>query len=335
VRDHAHRSLALLMRIHRAHRAPVLIAPTGTFLKLCRRDAPRVVDDLLSLYRSGLAEPATTYLHEIDPFNISWMHLQEQIRRDHVYKTNLIGRPPTWFFTPNFAWHPAMDRLLATLGIKGVVLDSRHLASASTARAWKWSTDALGGVAATDTPPFVSPWEHRRLRTLEAETSCGLRLAFRDWPLTRALTFGNDAAIHRPGRDLPAHLADCEPQDLVILADDGDRIGPASRRGYEELLDTARHTVDWQALEEEEPPLPPVRELPAFSQPGFDELLRSSLDARVYWSLLDQIAAQSLDGPQLERLLALQEIFYPFWKGSGRRRWYLDAAIELLEEVQP
>src|SRR5215471_2193371 len=135
-----------MMRIHRAHKAPVLIAPTGTFLKLCRRDAPRVVEDLLALYGSGLAEPATTYLHEIDPFNISWEHLQEQIGRDHAYKTNLIGRPPTWFFTPNFAWHPAMDRLLAKLGIKGVVLDSRHLASASTARAWKWSADALGSV---------------------------------------------------------------------------------------------------------------------------------------------------------------------------------------------
>ncbi|HKE49865.1 MAG TPA: hypothetical protein VKE25_00005, partial [Actinomycetes bacterium] len=221
------------------------------------------------------------------------------------------------------------------LGIEGVLLDSRHLAAATTARAWKWSTDALGGVTATDTPTFVSPWEHRRLRTLSVGTSGGLRLAFRDWPLTRALTFGNDGAIHRPDRDLPALLTGCESQDLLVLADDGDRIGPVSRRGYEELLDVAEHRVDWQALRDEESPLPPLRELPGFSQPGFDQLLWTSLDARVYWSLLDQIAAQPIDGPQLERLLELQEIFYPFWKGASRRQWYLDAAIALLEEVQP
>lgn len=334
VRDHARRSLALLLRMHRERDAPVLIAPTATFMKLCARDAPEVIEDLLDLYRSGLADLAVTYMHEVDPFSISWAHLRQQIRRDHAYKAQAIGEPAVWFFAPNFAWHPAMDRVLASLGVGGVVLDSRHLSSAASARAWKWAADDLGGVSATDTPPFVSPWEHRRLRTLTAADGSQLRLTFRDWPLTRAITFGNQAAIHMPDRNLSAHFSDCEPHDLIVLADDGDRIGPASRRGYEELLDRAGSTVDWRALRGEHSPLPPLRELPAFSQAGFDELLRTSLDARVYWSLLSQLAAYPLTEQQLERLLALQEVFYPFWKGCGRRRWYLDAAVTLLEEVQ-
>ena len=335
VRDHAYRSLALLMRIHRTHQARVLIAPTGAFLKLCRRDAPEVLDDLLDLYSSGIAEPATTYFYDVDPFSISWSHLEEQVRRDHAYKEELIGRQPAWFFAPSFAWHPASDKLLTTLGIRGALLDSRHLASATTARAWKWSTDPVGSVTAIDTQPFVSPWEHRRLRTLSAGTQGSLRLVFRDWQLTRALTFGNDAEIHKPDRDILAQLAGCEPQDLIVLADDGDRIGPTSRRGYEELLDLVGSTVDWRSLAVEDSQLPWLRELPSFSQPGFDELLRTSLDARAYWSLLDQIAAVPLDSAQLARLLELQDVFYPFWKGCGRRRWYLDTAVELLDEVQP
>jgi hypothetical protein len=313
----------------------VLIAPTGAFLKLCRRDAPDVLDDLVDLYDSGIAEPATTYLHDIDPFSISWPHLEEQVLRDHEHKAELIGRQPAWFFAPSFAWHPAMDKLLTKVGIGGALLDSRHLASASTARAWKWSTGSKGRVTATDTEPFVSPWEHRRLRVLPTDVHGTLRVVFRDWPLTRALTFGNDAEIHKQERDVLAQLSECEPQDLVVLADDGDRIGPTSRRGYEELLDLPRDTVDWLTLAGEDSQLPPLRELPAFSQPGFDEMLRRSLDARVYWSLLDQIAALRLDSGQRERLLELQDVFYPFWKGCGRRRWYLDAAVELLEEVQP
>ena len=333
VRDHAYQSLALLLRVHRELRTPVLIAPTGSFLSLCRRDAPEVIDDLLDMYHSGLAEPATTYFHEVDPFSIPWTHLQEQIRRDHHYKTELAGRSPVWFFAPNFAWHPATDRLLATLEIGGAVLDSRHLTSAATARGWKWSTDAFGGVTATDTPAFVSPWEHRRVRTLSVGSARPMHVLFRDWPLTRALTFGNDSEIHKPDRDVHAHLAECDRRDLIVLADDGDRIRPASRRGYQELLGFARDVADWQALAEEISPLPSLRELPAFSQPGFDELLRRSLDARMYWSLLNQIAALPLDSTQLNRLLALQDVFYPFWKGCGRRRWYLDAAVELLGEL--
>lgn len=333
VRDHAYRSLALLMRIHQERQAHVLIAPTSSFLALCRRDAPEVMADLIELYRDGLAEPATTYFHEVDPFSIRWSHLGEQVRRDSAYKEDLIKRRPTWFFAPNFAWHPAMDRLLVRLGVRGVILDSRHMSAATTARAWRWSTDALGSVSASDTPALIAPWESRRLRTVSVGAQGCLRLAFRDWPLTRTLTFGNDAEIHKHDRNIRAQLSGCEFQDLIVLADDGDRIGPRSRRGYEELLDLVENTTDWSALAEEDSQLPRLRELPAFTQPGFDELLRTSLDARVYWSLLDEIATLPLDSAQLTRLLALQEIFYPFWRGCGRRRWYLDAAVELLEEL--
>ena len=81
--------------------------------------------------------------------------------------------------------------------------------------------------------------------------------------------------------------------------------------------------------------LPRVRELPVYSQPGFDSLLRTSTEARTYWGLLNEIARQRLNEDQLTRLLALQDVFYPFWNGCGRRRWYLDEAVELLDELQP
>lgn len=333
VRDHAYRSLALLLRVHREHKAPVLIAPTGAFLELCQRDAPDVVDDLVATCRSGLVELATTYFHDTDPFSISWRSLKEQIERDHSFKGELLGQDPSWFFAPSFAWHPATDRILGPLGISGVVLDSRHLASASTARAWKWERDGSGAVAAVDTAAAVAAWEHRRVRTLGGEHAAPLRLVFRDWPLTQALTFGNEAEMHRLDRQIGAHLDGCQPEDLVVLADDGDRIAPASRRGYEDLLAHFGSTVNWGELVAERSELPTLRELPAFSQPGFDDLLRTSLEARTYWSLLGQIEVAPLEESQLDRLLALQDVFYPFWKGCGRRQRYLDAAVRLLEEV--
>jgi hypothetical protein len=334
VRDHAYRSLAVLLRVHRDRRASVLVAATGAFLSLCRRDAPEVVEDLLDAYHDGIVELATTCFHDADPFSIRWHHLREQISRDHHYKTELLGESPQWFFAPGFAWHPATDRILAGLGLRAVVLDSRHLASAATARAWQWARDSSGAVAAVDTAPFVAPWEHRRVRTASsAATQWPLRVVFRDWPLTQALTFGNEAEIHLARRDIPGRLAGCGVEDLIVLADDGDRVATTSRRGYEELLDAFAHTADWSDLAVELSTLPNVRELPTFSPPGFDALLRTSLEARMYWSLLDQIAAQSLDEEQLTRLLALQDVFYPFWKGCGRRRWYVDAAIDLLDEV--
>ncbi|MCW2997424.1 MAG: hypothetical protein JWN65_973 [Solirubrobacterales bacterium] len=335
MRDHAYRSLALLLRVHRERRTPVLIATTGAFLSLCQRDAPDVVEDLVDLYQSGIAEPATTYFHDTDPFSIRWVHLREQVRRDHEFKSALIGREPEWFFAPSFAWHPALDGILTAMGISGLVLDSRHLASAATARAWQWSREASGAVAAVDTAPSVSPWEHRRVRVLARGNAPAFRVVFRDWPLTQALTFGNEAEIHLVQRHMSTRLAGCADDDLVVLADDGDRIAPASRRGYEELLDAFDHVPAWSDLAVEASNLPSLRELPAFSQPGFDELLRTSLEGRMYWSLIDEIASAELDETQLSRLLALQDVFYPFWKGCGRRTWYIDEAVSLLEELRP
>lgn len=313
----------------------MLIAPTGSFLSLCGRDAPEVVEDLLDMCRSGAAELATTCFHDTDPFSIRWTHLREQIRRDHEYKTSLLGRSLEWYFAPSFAWHPATLGVLAKLGINGLVLDSRHLESGVTARAWKWATDSSGAVAEIDAAPFVAPWEHRRVRTLPGagDDAPPLRLVFRDWALTQALTFGNDAEMHLAEREFVRHLDGCGVEDLIVLADDGDRVAPASRRGYEELLSAFGGAASWRDLIEEDSTLPSLRELPAFSQPGFDELLRTSLEARMYWSLLDQIAAEPLDEAQLRRLLALQDVFYPFWKGCGRRRWYLDEAVALLDEL--
>lgn len=337
VREHAEQSLALLLRAHRKHDAPVLVAPTGSFLSLCQRKAPAVLDELAEAIASGTVTLGATYFHEIDPFVVPFGDVREQLLRDHEIKRALLDATPRWFFTPNFSWHPGLDLLLEELAIGGAILDGRQLAECASARAWHWSGAELGESLIHDVAPDVQPFEHRRLRRApsRAEGGKGLLVAFRDWPLSRALTFGNESAIDH--EDAAARVEDAlgalEEQDLVVLADDGDRVRPASRRGYEALLQSAPSPVDWSALARERSPLPPVRELVAYSQPGFEELLRTSLEARAYWSLLQEIAVLPLTAAQRDTYLALQDVFYPFWRGTGRRRWYLDTALKLLTEA--
>jgi hypothetical protein len=337
VEDHARRSLALLLRIHRQRRVAVLIAPTGSFLSLCQRYAPDVVEQLRDCVNEGTVVLGATYMHEIDPFTIAWRHVREQICRDYEYKAELFGDGPRWFFTPNFTWHPGIPKVLGELGVCGVILDSRHLAAAATARAWNWSSDDAGPVRVTDASPYVAPWEHRRIRSYEWGQHHSIRLVFRDWPLTRVVTFGNTSAIQSSRAasritEVVSELVESTGEmDLMVIADDGDRVKTSSRRGYEALLDIAAHFASWNELIDEDLSLPRIRELPAFSQPGFDELLRTSLDARFYWSLLTAIAELELDAVQFQTLLALQDVFYPFWRGSGRRRWYVDTALALLD----
>jgi hypothetical protein len=335
--DHVRGSLSLLLREHRETAQPLLLAPTGSFLRLCERHEPSVLEELSSAAQSGLVEIAGTCCYETDPLSIGWSALRRQLRVDLEIKHALLGATPRWYFAPNFVWRPGVEVLCAEHGLAGVVLDSRHLAAASVSRSWRWDATPEGAVHVESRPLPTEPWEHRALQALDGPRGeKTLRIAFRDWEQTRALTFGNDGAIHRAdGRvQIEATVRDARENSgsLVVVADDGDRITGTSHRGYRTLLDVAGPLANWRELVDSEPVSPSIRELPAFSPPGIGALLRESDDARYYWSTLRELEAAAESSEDRLRLLALHDVFYAFWPGVGRRRWYVEQVTELLQE---
>jgi hypothetical protein len=336
VRDHIRGSLEPLMRLHREARRPYLLAPTGSFLRHCLAVSPETVATMRDELVAGRMSLAGTYLYETDPLSIPWIILGAQVGEDLALKEALLGERPRWFFLPNFVWRAGFERLLAAQGIEGILTDSRQLAASSRARSWRWETTAEGPVHVGAVEVPTADWEHRRIGLLRGPTA-RLRVAFRDWTVTRRLSFGNDGAIHRTDAEAEVASAlkdieDCiEPDDLIVIADDGDRIRGTSLPGYRSLLRETGGAVDWRSLLTERPATPPLRELPSYTPPGMATVLRESEDAKFYWSLLEE--ARSFDWSAAERrdLLALDDVFYSYWPGVARRQWYVEQALDRIE----
>jgi hypothetical protein len=338
VHDHAWGSLEPILRLHREHDIPVLLAPTGSFLEHCERHEPDILVALRAEIESARVAIAATYLYETDPLSVPWTSLVAHVESDMELKRRLLGVKPAWLFLPNFVWRPGLERILSRFDIRGLILDSRQLAASSASRSWRWEADDAGTVHTSSVLLPTEPWEHRNLRTLaSAPGAAGLRLAFRDWSLTRGLTFGNDGAIHRRHAaqeiETAIRAADLrlDESGLVVIADDGDRVRGTSLVGYRELLERIHRPVDWHSLIDETPVMPPLRELGVYSPPGIDSLLRGSEDARFYWTLLNELRSYSWTAAEREEQLALDDVFYPFWPGVGRRQWYLDRVHEWIE----
>ena len=336
VRDHVLGSLEPLVRVHREHDIPYLLAPTGSFLRHCEQHSPEILAVIRSEIEAGRLCLGASYLYETDPLSVPWMSLLAHVAEDLEVKRQLLGHVPRIMFLPNFTWRAGLERILIDNGIRGVLLDSRQLQASSEARAWRWEAGGEGRVSTAAVPVPTEPWEHRRVQTLMTPHG-SLRLVFRDWTPTRALTFGNDGAIHeaRPERAVHHALSEClgdaRSEDLVVLGDDGDRIRGMSLPGYRALLEATERCASWSELLNEAPASPRLRELPSYSPPGIDALLRGSVDARFYWSLLEELRSFTWGQPERREQLPLDDVFYAYWPGVGRRQWYVDRTLDWIE----
>ncbi|RNL62865.1 hypothetical protein EFK50_14120 [Nocardioides marmoriginsengisoli] len=75
----------------------------------------------------------------------------------------------------------------------------------------------------------------------------------------------------------------------------------------------------------------PLTGLPAYLPPGTSSFLHDSTDARSYWKLLREVDGGALSQGQRSEYLALHDVFYAFWPDVSRRRYYIEALLDLIE----
>jgi hypothetical protein len=331
VHEHAVESLELLLSLHRDSGRPLLLAPTGSFLELCRRYEPAVLESVAEALSTGMAQLGLTYFHETDPFEVGHMVAGELLRRDAELKQLMFGTTPTWFVPANSLWVPGTERHCATLGVTQLVLDSRHFAEATALRAWRWDTSGRAGEV--QTRPIVTVLDENE--TLAAHivrfgTESHMTAVWRDWAATRELTFGSGGAIHQYDLEVVDRAVDhlATRPGLIVIADDGDRVRGDSRAAYERVLQLSDHVFDWNIVQ---PPRREIVGLSAFAPAGIAEMLHGHEDARAYWHLLRQIETSALTPTQYDMYLAAHDVFYPFWPDAARRLDYLNQVLDLVE----
>jgi len=332
VKDHAVGSLELLLSLHMDLKRRVLVAPTASFLELCERYSPRTLESLRSGIEAGIVEIALTTAYDPDPFSISHQRCLELMEWDAAAKRRLLNVAPRWFMPGNYLWVPGMERHCFALGIEGIVLDSRHYEEATSLRVWQASS-TTGELQVRRQSTVLGVSETSQLSRVEYSQGKILSICWRDWPATQALTFGNLSAIHDFDAEwnVKNEWAALEvDRQLVIIADDGDRIRGKSRSGYMTLLSLETNEFDWSTHVRSNSGVM-LHGLPGFIPPGLRAILHDSTDAQAYWKLLREVDPRSLSMAQFEEFLSLHDVFYAFWPDVARRKYYIEALLDFVE----
>ena len=344
VADMARRSITPLLAAHRKAQQAVVLAISGSLLSRIAEIAPSVIDDIDGLLRQGLCEIAATCQHEVYPPAVPFRFLSLHVSRDVQIKRATFGVTPRIFYPPNLVWVGAFEHILAENGIDSVILDGAHYRLGASAQTWKWTLSDINHIATELLEPDVDPrevWrvvEYRaRELPLDGSKQRRLRCFFRDNRAVARFSFGNAGLIHcvddaGASADFVNDLSkQTDAGHLITLADDGDRVNPVSLFRYQGFLhELAAGTCALPADCSPSRAYPELAYLPSFATAGFDEFVRSGLDSTHYLSLLAELYANDrLDARGVDELLALQDVFFLFWKTLPRKHEYLERLLTL------
>lgn len=349
VHDLASRSILPLIRAHRWSRQPVVLALSGTLLRRLGEECEGVVDELRGLCDEGLCEIAATCFHEVYPPCVPIEHLGIHIERDIAEKRAWLGVEPAVFYPPNLVWIGAFETILAANGIRAVILDGGHYRYATSVQTWRWTLTDVKHMKTELLDTHVDARETwRAVPYVASDPACRessqstINCYFRDDDAVSKLSFGSNGLIHHVGaidelRDLAETLsALVRGGNLITLADDGDRVNPVSLYGYESFLEWLGDggCVLPKPPNTLAPTIPMLSYLPSYAIAGFDAFIREGLDSSHYLQILSEIASSDALRPVDEdELMALQDVFFLFWKTLPRKRVYLERALALRAEV--
>lgn len=349
IADLARHSIAPLLNAHEKSGQPFALTITGTLLERLTSIRPDIIDRIGDLHSRNLCEIGASCFHEVHPGMIPLNHLALQVQRDVELKQTVFGMSPSLFFPPNYVWVGAFEPLLRQMHLTATILDAAHYRLAVSPQSWRWASTDLSQVSSGLLDPGVDPRETRRVvqyqsmgPTQEGAAARQLRCFFRDNELVARFSFGNSGLIHHAD-DRSALLsfvgemrAAFDEGNLVTIADDGDRVNAVSLYAYESFLELVGE--DQCRLPSAYAPCargPRLEYLPSFALAGFDDLLCSGSDSRHYLALLNEVFRHPSLSPEAEaELLALEDVFFLFWKTLPRKRSYLERLLKLHADVQ-
>lgn len=344
VADQIRESLEPLLRAHTELDCPVTLAFSGNYVERLNTIRPDVVDDIRKGIERNVVEVAGAFYFEVHPGLIPVPCLRRHVFKDQEIKRSVFDIDVTSFLPANFTWVSFLSPILNEIGVKNIILDSRHFHYCNTTQIWKWSERGDLSLESVSAPIPEPPGSHHSVYSFSSGVNGQEELSvfFRDWEITKKFSFGNSAILHEPYSDekrerfIEEMVNSVSDGKLLTLADDGDRINPVSLLGYEGFLEKmgsecfalissfsadvqGRRIIDW---------------IPSFSIGDMETFWIRNLDSRQYVEVLNEI--YRLGGKRevvLDKLLELQDVYYLFWHNKSEKKEFLQKAWNLLNSL--
>jgi len=343
IRDLVKTSLDPLLSIHARYEYPFTLAITGSLLARINKISEQTIEAMRKLIDKNMLEIAATYHYEIYPPSVPHRYIKLHIRKDVETKKELLDAEISTFYPPNFTWISILGHLLLDFGIRHVILDESNYRMSCKIQTWKWDLLNENDMNTLLIDTFLDRRELHKIYKYNPtqKNDHELKLFFRDFDVTKHLSFGNSGLFHRPfeWNDLDTYLCNITSKlnfgNCITMADDGDRVNSISLYNYDKFL---RYIGDHDDIDFVTPSLinidavkmTYVPYLPSHSLGDHHSFWLQDLDSMHYLDLLNELYALIDEkGCYEDEVMDLQDVYFLFWKNIMRKKYYMDKLYEL------
>lgn len=239
VREQVNESYMNILRIHEELGIPFCLNITGSLIERLIVLEPEFIDYVKHLIKKNLIELlASAYYHPILPL-LSYEDAQVQIKRDIEIKRSVFDTVLKGFWPTELAWAHWLIPMLKKEKLEWVILDSLSLLLSNTLP--EWNNRTVQGMKVLSPELKTVTLKHELHKPYFTEfLNDKLTIIFRDHEMSTHLTEFEDGVIYNEQliEDYIRNIAnDAVDGDLLVIADDGERINAQTAKAYKTLLE--------------------------------------------------------------------------------------------------
>lgn len=239
VREKVNESYMNILKIHEELEIPFCLSITGSLIERLLVLEPKFIDYVKQLIKKNLIELlASAYYHPILPL-LSYEDAQAQIKKDVEIKRDVFNTSLKGFWPTELAWVHWLIPILKKEKLEWAILDSSSLVLSNTLPEWSDKT--------TQSLKLLSPelktvtLKHELYKPYFTEfLNDKLTIVFREHEMSIYLTEFSKGVIYNEKliddciRNIANNIVN---GDLLVIADDGERINAQTARVYRKLLE--------------------------------------------------------------------------------------------------
>lgn len=228
-----------ILQIHEDLSAPLTLNMTGALIERIVKLQPDLLKTVLRLKNKKLLSlTGSGYYHPLIPL-LSPEYAEMQIIKDMEIKSETFGQKHLQGFWPtDLGWTPWMTPLLHDLGFSWVIVDSTSLIQSNALPQWSESKKKGQSILTPEIESISLSEEIHKIYSTEMQGK-EIAVFVRDHELSWELTGFDNGVIFDQRRigNYVNKISDRQnPDGLIVIAEDGERINSLTSRNYKLFL---------------------------------------------------------------------------------------------------